>query len=75
MDEAGAVGRAWNSCYRAAELFKMLIYRIFATLCDLSSDGPFKILSRRLAESGAKKTSFAILFEFVSFFSNLFIKL
>lgn len=46
----------------------MLIYHIFATLYDLSSDGPFKILYRRLAESGAKKTSFAILFEFVSFF-------
>lgn len=61
MDKAGAVDRAWNSCYKAAELFKMLIYRIFATLYDLSSDGPFKILSRRLAESGAKKTSFAFL--------------
>jgi len=75
MDEAGAVDRAWNSCYKAAELFKMLIYRIFATLYDLSSDGPFKILSRRLAESGAKKTSLAILLEFISFFSNPFIKL
>lgn len=75
MDEAGAVGRAWNSCYRAAELFKMLIYHSFATFPDLSSDGPFKILSRRLADSGAKKTSFAILFEFVSFFSSPFIKL
>ncbi len=34
---------------------KMLIYRSFATLSDLSSDGPFKILSRRLADSSAKK--------------------